>query len=114
MILEENNYEYPPIELLNCNNENSQINELDTKEMANRLQNIFNTFKIHVNVQNIVIGPTIITYEIELGIGINIAKIKRLEADLSLNLGSKIINIEQVPNRSLLGIEVERNDKKIV
>lgn len=114
VILEENNYEYPPIELLNCNNENSQINELDTKEMANRLQNIFNTFKIHVNVQNIVIGPTIITYEIELGIGINIAKIKRLEADLSLNLGSKIINIEQVPNRSLLGIEVERNDKKIV
>lgn len=114
VILEENNYEYPPIELLNCNNENSQINELDTKEMANRLQNIFNTFKIHVNVQNIVIGPTTITYEIELGVGVNIAKIKRLEADLSLNLGSKIINIEQVPNRSLLGIEAERNDKKIV
>lgn len=114
VIFEENNYEYPPIELLNCNNENSQINELDTKEMAIRLQNIFNSFKISVNVQNIVIGPTTITYEIELGVGVNIAKIKRLEADLSLNLGSKIINIEQVPNRSLLGIEVERNDKKIV
>lgn len=114
MILEENNYEYPPIKLINCNNENSQINELDTKEMAIRLQNIFNSFKISVNVQNIVIGPTTITYEIELGVGVNIAKIKRLEADLSLNLGSKIINIEQVPNRSLLGIEVERNDKKIV
>ena len=114
MILEENNYEYPPIKLINCNNENSQINELDTKEMAIRLQNIFNSFKISVNVQNIVIGPTTITYEIELGVGVNIAKIKRLEVDLSLNLGSKIINIEQVPNRSLLGIEVERNDKKIV
>lgn len=114
MILEENNYEYPPIKLINYNNENSQINELDTKEMAIRLQNIFNSFKISVNVQNIVIGPTTITYEIELGVGLNIAKIKRLEADLSLNLGSKIINIEQVPNRSLLGIEVERNDKKIV
>lgn len=114
MILEENNYEYPPIKLINYNNENSQINELDTKEMAIRLQNIFNSFKISVNVQNIVIGPTTITYEIELGVGVNIAKIKRLEADLSLNLGSKIINIEQVPNRSLLGIEVERNDKKIV
>ena len=73
MILEENNYEYPPIKLINYNNENSQINELDTKEMAIRLQNIFNSFKISVNVQNIVIGPTTITYEIELGIGINIA-----------------------------------------
>ena len=111
---ENSNYEYPPIKLINCNNENSQINELDTKEMAIRLQNIFNSFKISVNVQNIVIGPTTITYEIELGVGVNIAKIKRLEADLSLNLGSKIINIEQVPNKSLLGIEVERNDKKIV
>ena len=114
MIIEENNYEYPPIKLINYNNENSQINELDTKEMAIRLQNIFNSFKISVNVQNIVIGPATITYEIELGVGVNIAKIKRLETDLSLNLGSKIINIEQVPNRSLLGIEVERNDKKIV
>ena len=111
---ENSNYEYPPIKLINCNNENSQITELDTKEMAIRLQNIFNSFKIPVKVQNIVIGPAIITYEIELGVGVNIAKIKRLEADLSLNLGSKIINIEQVPNRSLLGIEVERNDKKIV
>ncbi len=114
MNIVEKNYEFPSLKILHDNIDKTQMSQINTEEMSMKLQNIFNSFKTPVKVQNIVIGPSIITYEVELMPGVSITKIKRLEADISLNLGTRIIKIEQVPNKSLLGIQVERADKKIV
>ena len=113
-IIKNEDYEYPPLEILNYKTEKAKISKKDIEEMVKKLQRIFYSYGISVKVQNVVLGPSIITYQIELASGVTISKIKRLEPDISLNLGSKVISIEQVPNKTLLGIEVERTDKEIV
>ncbi len=110
----EEEYEYPPIEILNCNNIEHKTTKMDMGKMAIELQKFFNSFNISVKVVNIVVGPSIITYEIELATGVSVGQIKNLKDDISLNLGTKIVKIGQVPNKPLLGIEIERKDKGIV
>lgn len=107
-------YKAPLIKILKDYNDENRIRKINKEEMLHELQSIFDSFKILAKVQDLVVGPSIITYEIKLMPGVSISKIKRIEADISLNLGKRIIKIEQIPNKSLLGIQVERTDKEIV
>ena len=45
-------------------------------KLEKNLQDFLNDFKINAKVENVLIGPTIITYEIKLEKGISIIKIK--------------------------------------
>ena len=110
----EENYEFPTIELLNVENPKNKVEKSHFSELANKLQHVLNSFGISANVEKIIVGPSIITYQLKLAIGVSINKIRKLEVDIALSLGTKILKIEQVPNESLLGIEIERENKEIV
>ena len=77
-IIKNENYEYPPLEILNYKTEKPKINKKDIEEMVIKLQRIFYSFGISVKVQNVVLGPSIIIYQIELASGVTISKITRL------------------------------------
>lgn len=83
-------------------------------KLEKNLQDFFNDFKIKAKVENVLIGPTIITYEIKLEKGISIIKIKKLRDDLALYLGTRIIDINTRPEKKLAIIETERIEKEIV
>ena len=96
----------------------TNFNQIESKkilvESAKKLQRTLYSFGVKAKVEDVSIGPIIVTYEIRLDEGIAVNKVKKLKDDLALNLGTKIIDIKIIPEKQLLGIETERRDKEIV
>ena len=105
------NYTRPPIELITTLSDDlSMFNEeIPMKRVA--LENALEKFGVPAKVQNVVIGPTVTRYEIEMPEGISVKKILSLDADIAYALSAKgQIRIEApIPGRSKVGIEVPNN-----
>ena len=102
-------YNLPPLELLDVKTNFNQIeNKKILVESAKKLQRTLYSFGVKAKVEDVSIGPIIVTYEIRLDEGIAVNKVKKLKDDLALNLGTKIIDIKIIPEKQLLGIETER------
>ena len=84
-----NEYKFPPITLLNSvKSDNENVEKVEYS--AKKLQNTLYSLGINAKVQNVLIGPTFITYQIKLGIGVRVNKIKSLKDDLALSLEFKV------------------------
>lgn len=105
------NYTRPSIDLLTTQSDDlSMFNEeIPMKRVA--LENALEKFGVPAKVQNVVIGPTVTRYEIEMPEGISVKKILSLDADIAYALSAKgQIRIEApIPGRSKVGIEVPNN-----
>ncbi len=101
-------YTRPPIDLITTKSDDlSVINEeVPLKRVA--LENALENFGVPAKVQNVVIGPTITRYEIEMPEGISVKRILSLDADIAYALSANgQIRIEApIPGRSIVGIEV--------
>lgn len=105
-------YNLPPLELLDMKTNSSNLTAFLT-ENSQRLQRTLYTFGVKAKVENVSVGPTIITYEIKLDEGTSVKRVKKLKNDLALNFGTNV-NIRIIPERQLVGIETERKNKEIV
>ena len=105
------NYTRPSIDLITTQSDDlSMFNEeIPMKRVA--LENALEKFGVPAKVQNVVIGPTVTRYEIEMPEGISVKKILSLDADIAYALSAKgQIRIEApIPGRSKVGIEVPNN-----
>lgn len=105
------NYTRPSIDLITTQSDDLSIfnEEIPMKRVA--LENALEKFGVPAKVQNVVIGPTVTRYEIEMPEGISVKKILSLDADIAYALSAKgQIRIEApIPGRSKVGIEVPNN-----
>ena len=105
------NYTRPSIDLITTQSDDlSMFNEeIPMKRVA--LENALEKFGVPAKVQNVVIGPTVTRYEIEMPECISVKKILSLDADIAYALSAKgQIRIEApIPGRSKVGIEVPNN-----
>lgn len=105
------NYTRPSIDLISTQSDDLSIfnEEIPMKRVA--LENALEKFGVPAKVQNVVIGPTVTRYEIEMPEGISVKKILSLDADIAYALSAKgQIRIEApIPGRSKVGIEVPNN-----
>ena len=105
------NYTRPSIDLITTQSDDISIfnEEIPMKRVA--LENALEKFGVPAKVQNVVIGPTVTRYEIEMPEGISVKKILSLDADIAYALSAKgQIRIEApIPGRSKVGIEVPNN-----
>lgn len=101
-------YTRPSIDLIQTKSDDlSMFNEeIPMKRVA--LENALENFGVPAKVQNVVIGPTVTRYEIEMPEGISVKKVLSLDADIAYALSAKgQIRIEApIPGRSVVGIEV--------
>ena len=109
-------YKFPPISLLNepvrSGSRDSQDELAATKE---RLELCLRSFGVNVTVSNIVHGPSITRYEMELEIGVKLNKLTNLADDIALALGVTGVRIAAIPNRiSTVGIEVPNKNVSTV
>ena len=109
IILTENGgeYRYPPFDLLRS----GSVTALDAREeiAANkqRLEAAMDSFGIHAQIIDIIRGPTVTRYDIELPQGIKLSKVTNLAGDLALSLGVINVRIAPIPDKiSTVGIEV--------
>ena len=103
-------YEYtkPPIDLITTKSVDLSTLNADVSEKRVALEQALATFGIAAVVQNVVIGPAVTRYELEMPQGISVSKIKNLADDIAYALAANgAIRIEApVPGRSVVGIEV--------
>lgn len=101
-------YTKPSIDLITTVSDDlSQVNEEVVKKRVT-LENALENFGVPAKVQNVVIGPTVTRYEMEMPEGISVKRILSLDADIAYALSANgQIRIEApIPGRSIVGIEV--------
>ncbi len=101
-------YNRPSLDLLTTQSDDLSIFSDEVPKKSVALENALENFGIPAKVQNVVIGPTVTRYEIEMPEGISVKRILSLDADIAYALSAKgQIRIEApIPGRSVVGIEV--------
>ncbi len=85
------------------------------EDIMNRVEEKLKEFKIEARVINVLKGPVVDTFEIELGPGVKVSKVTGLTEDLSLALsGAPIRMIYPIKGKTTMGIEVPRNPREII
>ena len=114
--IEEDNYVYPPIDIL------SKMEKASLKggtksltDTAARLQKTLYSFGVSAKVENVTVGPAITRYELKPAEGVRVSKIANLADDIALNLAAETIRIEApIPGKQAVGIEVPNKQKEMV
>ena len=101
-------YNRPSLDLITTTSDDPATFNGEMTQKTVALENALENFGIPAKVQNVVIGPTVTRYEIEMPDGISVKRILSLDADIAYALCAEgQIRIEApVPGRSVVGIEV--------
>lgn len=100
----------PPLELLNVDSGKSGAGDSKAKMMT--IQHTLKNFKIHVEMGEVTVGPTVTQFTLKPAQGVNLSKIVTLHDNLAMELGSEFLRIEApIPGKTLVGIEVP-NERK--
>ena len=116
MTVEEENYEYPPLELLSLGSKKTiKGGAKALTDVAAKLQKTLYSFGVSAKVENVSVGPAITRYELKPAEGVRVSKIANLADDIALNLAAETIRIEApIPGKQAVGIEVPNAEKEMV
>ena len=116
MMVEDEHYEYPPIELLSKQTKRTiKGGAKALTDTATRLQKTLYSFGVSAKVENVSVGPAITRYELKPAEGVRVSKIANLADDIALNLAAETIRIEApIPGKRAVGIEVPNKEKEAV
>ena len=114
--VEDEHYEYPPVELLSKGTKKAiKGGAKALTEVATRLQKTLYSFGVQAKVENVSVGPAITRYELKPAEGVRVSKIANLADDIALNLAAETIRIEApIPGKQAVGIEVPNTEKETV
>ena len=115
LVVEDEHYEYPPVELLSKGKKTSRGSAKMLADTAAKLQKTLYSFGVSAKVENVSVGPTITRYELKPAEGTRVSKIANLADDIALNLAAETIRIEApIPGKQAVGIEVPNKEKEAV
>lgn len=116
MIVEDEHYEYPPVELLSKTSKKALKGGAKAlTDTATKLQKTLYSFGVSAKVENVSVGPAITRYELKPAEGVRVSKIANLADDIALNLAAETIRIEApIPGKQAVGIEVPNKEKEAV
>ncbi len=116
IIVEDENYEYPPIELLKQGSgKSNKGSKKALADIATKLQKTLHSFGVAAKVENVSVGPAITRYELKPAEGVRVSKIANLADDIALSLAAESIRIEApIPGKQAVGIEVPNPEKEFV
>ena len=116
VVVEDEHYEYPPVELLSKPSKKTLKGGAKLlTDTATRLQKTLYSFGVSAKVENVSVGPAITRYELKPAEGVRVSKIANLADDIALNLAAETIRIEApIPGKQAVGIEVPNKEKEVV
>ncbi len=88
------NYEFPPIALLEQGEGKKLRSKTELTENALKLQKTLHSFGVSAKVEDVAVGPAITRYELKPAEGVRVSKIANLADDIALNLAAQSIRIE--------------------
>ena len=100
-------YKYPAISLLDLRRQNTVDATSEMRDNSKRLADALESFGIEPHIVDVIRGPSVTRYELELERGVKLSKITNLADDLALSLGATGVRISAIPDKiSVVGIEV--------
>jgi S-DNA-T family DNA segregation ATPase FtsK/SpoIIIE len=113
---ENENYQLPPVSLLDSHTAPDQSNEYSIIEQnIKKLEDTFESFGVDAKVVKANLGPAVTKYEIQPATGVKVSRIVNLQDDIALALAAKDIRMEApIPGKALIGIEVPNSEITIV
>ena len=100
-------YQFPPMTMLSEALGSKEDNTEEMRSNVLRLEETLHSFNVDITVENVVRGPTVTRYEMELRPGVKMNKITNLHEDIALALGVSGVRVAAVPGKSsIIGIEV--------
>lgn len=115
LTVEDENYEFPPLDLMKAGDSKGGTEKKSLAETANRLNRTLYSFGVSAKVEKVSVGPAITRYELKPAEGVRVSKIANLADDIALNLAAESIRIEApIPGKQAVGIEVPNKEKQVV
>ena len=100
-------YCFPGFDLLNAGDGSTVDGTEEMQLNAERLNDTLESFGIDAHIINVIRGPSVTRYELELDRGVKLSKITNLADDIALSLGATGVRISAIPDKiSVVGIEV--------
>ncbi len=107
-------YKLPPVKLLKSGSSVSTSKKL-LQETANDLTQLLKEHGVEAELTNVVPGPTVTRYEIELAPGVKVSKVTSLSHDIAYALATPDVRLlAPIPGRSAIGIEIPNRQRKLV
>ncbi len=109
-------YQFPPLDLLKAASPRSdKAWKKNVNERIKIVEETLRNFGVEAVVAQVVNGPTVTRFELQLGSGVKVNRIMSLSNDLALALASPDVRIlAPVPGKTLVGVEVASEDKEMV
>lgn len=108
-------YVLPPLSLLKEPEPKPKRTQAEIQENIDILESTLEEFGIEANVVEIAHGPTITRYEIQLGPGIRVSRIKSLADNIAMSLAANHVRVEApIPGKAAIGIEVPNLKRSVV
>lgn len=107
-------YRFPPVALLDRGgNEGQSVRSLE--ETARQLEATLHDHDVNANLTNIVPGPTVTRFEIELAPGVKVSRVTNLSGDIAYALATPDVRLlAPIPGRSAIGVEVPNRVRRLV
>jgi len=108
-------YIFPSVDLLRSGSGKSADGTEEMRLNTARLNDTLSSFGIDAHIINVVRGPSVTRYELELDRGVKLSKITGLADDIALSLGASGVRISAIPDKiSVVGIEVPNKTVSVV
>jgi len=105
-------YALPPISLLGVSNSSP---EHDAEGTSRRLTRALSELGVEAHVVRAVVGPRVTRYELRLGSGVKVGKVRNLQQDIAYALAATEIRIlAPIPGKSAVGVEVPNTRAAVV
>ena len=100
-------YRYPPVQLLKANTGAAVDGREEINLNRERLDTTLKSFGVNAAITDVTRGPTVTRYDLELEAGVKLTKLTNLAGDLALSLGVTGVRIAPIPDKiSTVGVEV--------
>lgn len=108
-------YVLPPLTILAEPEQRPKRLQSEIQSHIQILESTLEEFGIEANVVEIAHGPTLTRYEIQLGPGIKVSRIKSLADNIAMSLSASHVRVEApIPGKAAIGIEVPNSKRSLV
>ncbi|TDQ57039.1 DNA translocase FtsK [Mesocricetibacter intestinalis] len=108
--------EMPSLDLLDKRSSKAQeISAEEIRETSQRIEQQLRNFNIKATVKDVLVGPVVTRYELELQPGVKASKVTGIDTDLARALMFRAIRVaESIPDKPYIGIETPNDHRQIV
>jgi S-DNA-T family DNA segregation ATPase FtsK/SpoIIIE len=114
-VVEEIDYVFPSVDLLDTLRGSEEVNEEELKSNAELLRAKLSDFSVEIESVSVTPGPVVTLYELVPASGVKISRIESLQDDIALALKAKGIRIiAPMPGKGTVGVEIPNHNPSLV